>query len=371
MTYHITEHEQSLAIINLKRLEEQFVGSMREQGHTSEGDFILGGAGDELTLQANTADFNRWQIVPSVMNGLYHGLGDTNTSLLGQKLAVPILISPSAAHGLVHRQAEKATLQGAQQASSLMTVSHFSNETLTAIQAAAPRAPWFYHYDEDVDAGLNQFLLETAVQAGAKAIVVGVFGASFGRRERDLFNRFDFPVDLPFGQLAAYTGYPEGLDILSVNHRKRPDITPDRIARIKSITGLPVIVKGIQNATDAIRAVTGGADAIWVSNTGGRQLDGGRSTIEALPEIAQVVQQRVPIILDSGIRRGQHIFKALALGADVVAVGRPVLYGLHLGGAQGVASVIQHLQMELVNTMLLAGVQNITHLKQQARVIRH
>jgi isopentenyl diphosphate isomerase/L-lactate dehydrogenase-like FMN-dependent dehydrogenase len=370
MTYHITNHHQQLPIINLKALEQQFVSSMHEQGHDGEADFIVGGAGDELTLRANTEDFDYWQIVPSVMNGLYHGLGDTTTTLLGQPLESPIIIAPSAAHGLVHREAEKATLQGAKRAGSLMTISHFSNEKLLDIHSTAPDTPWFYHYDADIDEGLNQFLLNEAVRAGAKAIVVGVFGASFGRRESDLFNQFDFPIDLPFGQLAEYTDYPEGLDILSVNHRKRPDITPDKLAHIKEITGLPVIVKGIQNGTDAIRAMTGGADAIWISNTGGRQLDGARSTIESLPEIAQAVQQRVPIIFDSGIRRGQHIFKALDLGADIVALGRPVLYGLHLGGAKGVDSVIQHLRTELVNTMLLAGVQNISQLKQHARLVR-
>ena len=371
MSYKTTNHNQKLAIVNLAELEHKFSESMELEGHKDEKDFILGGAGDELSLRANSDDFNLWSIVPSVMNGLYHGLGDTTQSLLGVDLKVPIITSASAAHGLVHQQAEKATLQGSQDAGTLMTISTYSNELLSSIHHAAPSADWFYQHSPDKDEEFSRFLLDEAVKQGAKAIVIGVYGADFGRRERDLFNQFDFPLDLPFRQLTAYPNYPTDLDIFEVNNRKRTDITPEAIAELKAYTGLPVIIKGIQSDTDALRAIDHGADAIWVSNTGGRQLDGTRSTIKALPEISKVVQGRVPIIFDSGIRRGQHIFKALALGADVVAIGRPALYGLHLGGAKGVTEVIQHLQKELLNTMLLSGVTSISELKQHARLERN
>ena len=135
-------------------------------------------------------------------------------------------------------------------------------------------------------------------------------------------------------------------------------MTPDDIKTIKEITNLPVIVKGIQSPEDAVIAISAGADGIWVSNHGGRQLDGGPASFEVLPKIAEVVNKRVPVIFDSGVRRGEHVFKALASGADLVAIGRPVIYGLNLGGAEGVTSVFEHLNKELSITMQLAGNKN-------------
>ncbi|EGK2615600.1 alpha-hydroxy-acid oxidizing protein, partial [Salmonella enterica] len=139
--------------------------------------------------------------------------------------------------------------------------------------------------------------------------------------------------------------------------------TPEDIAYVHRISGLPVIVKGIQSPEDAEIAIQAGAAGIWVSNHGGRQLDSGPSSFDMLPAIAKVVNKRVPVIFDSGVRRGSHVFKALASGADIVAVGRPVLYGLNLGGAQGVASVIEQLNKELTINMMLGGARNIEQVK--------
>lgn len=370
MSYKTSEKSQYLDIVNIKALERQFQNSMKKENHSAEADFILGGAGGEETLRANTDDFRNFKIIPSVMHGLFDGLANTSTSFLGQKLTLPIIVSPSAAHGLVHENAEQETIRGVAESGSIMTVSHFSNQLISSIHDSSPETPWLYHYDEDSDPGMNRFLLDTAVRNKAKAIVIGVFGASFGRRERDLTNKFDFPSDLPFQQLSAYTDYPKGLDIRSVNNRKHSDITTDRIKVIKKYSKLPVIIKGVQNGIDAVRAIEAGADAVWISNTGGRQLDGTRSTIDALPEISRAVNKRVPIIFDSGVRNGQHVFKALALGANLVALGRPILYGLHMGGSKGVESVMRHMQGELENTMLLSGVKNLEELHKYARVER-
>lgn len=139
--------------------------------------------------------------------------------------------------------------------------------------------------------------------------------------------------------------------------------TPADIKYVKQLTGLPVIVKGVQLAEDADIAIRAGADVIWISNHGGRQLDSGPSSFDVLPGIAKVVNKRVPIIFDSGVRRGSHVFKALASGADIVAVGRPILYGLNLGGAEGVYSVIEHLNKELTTNMMLAGAKDIESVK--------
>ncbi|EJF00781.1 alpha-hydroxy-acid oxidizing protein [Liquorilactobacillus mali] len=367
MSYNTSSVEKELEIINIPDLEREFEKSMAAAAHEKEADFIVGGAGAEHTLHHNISDFDNWEIVPSVIHGLDESKGNTTSEILGIKLKTPIIVSPSAAHGLVHSSAESGTLKGTFNAGSLMTISTFSNQLLKTIHGSTPAAPWFYQFSFDQNQHLNDFLLNEAVQQGAKAIVVGVFGASFGRRERDIRNHFDFDPDLPFRQLAAFPEYPTGLDILKVNNRKR-DINPDEIAKIKKQTGLPVLIKGIQSGEDAIRAIENGADGIWISNTGGRQLDGIRSTIKALPEIAEAVNKRVPIIFDSGIRRGQQVFKALALGADLVAIGRAPLYGLHFGGSKGVTSVLEQLRTELLNTMLLAGVTNIKKLKNNTRL---
>lgn len=140
-------------------------------------------------------------------------------------------------------------------------------------------------------------------------------------------------------------------------------MTPEDIKKIKDLTNLPVIVKGIQSPEDAEVAISAGADGIWVSNHGGRQLDGGPASFEVLPKVAEVVNKRVPVIFDSGVRRGEHVFKALASGADLVAIGRPVIYGLNLGGAQGVTSVFDHLNKELSITMQLAGTRTVNEIK--------
>lgn len=369
MSYSINSAEKKLSIINLFDLEEKFQKSMQQSNHEKEADFILGGAGSEYTLRHNISDFDDWEIVPSVMHGLCEDDGVTTTKIFDIDLKTPIIVSPSAAHGLVHKSAELGTIKGTFNAGSLMTVSTFSNELLKDIHESSPNAPWFYQFSMDQNEKLSDFLLHEAVTQGAKAIVVGVFGASFGRRERDIRNNFDFDPDLPFRQLAAFPDYPKNLDILKVNGRTR-DISPKEIAVIKKKTGLPVLIKGIQTGEDAIRAIEFGADGIWISNTGGRQLDGIRSTINALPEIAKAVNKRVPIVFDSGIRRGQQVFKALALGADLVAIGRAPLYGLHFGGHKGVTSVLAQLQVELLNTMLLSGITTIDEIKQNARLVR-
>lgn len=168
--------------------------------------------------------------------------------------------------------------------------------------------------------------------------------------------------------LAAYSnktgsGDGQGKGIAEIYAAAKQGLELTDIQKIKAWTNLPVIVKGIQAPEDAEAAILAGADAIWVSNHGGRQLDGGPASFDVLPSIAKTVAKRVPVIFDSGVRRGEHVFKALASGADLVAIGRPVIYGLNLGGADGVKSVFDHLKMELSITMQLAGTKTIEAVK--------
>ena len=164
--------------------------------------------------------------------------------------------------------------------------------------------------------------------------------------------------------LAAYSSQDGvGKGIAEIYAAAKADFVPSDIDKIKTLSGLPVLVKGIQSPEDAEAAIKAGADGIWVSNHGGRQLNGGPASITVLPSIASVVSRRVPIVFDSGVRRGSHVFKALASGADLVALGRPLIYGLNLGGAEGVKSVFDQINHELSIVMQLAGTKDIEAIK--------
>ena len=212
------------------------------------------------------------------------------------------------------------------------------------------------------------FLIRKAVRAGVKAIIMTVDSTLGGYREEDIVSHFQFPLPMP--NLAAYSSSDGvGKGISEIYAAAKQDFVPEDVAKVKEMSGLPVLVKGIQSPEDALTAIQAGADGFWVSNHGGRQLDGGPASIAVLPSIAEAVSHRVPIIFDSGVRRGQHVFKALASGADLVAIGRPVIYGLNLGGAEGVKSVFDHLNMELSITMQLAGTKTIEDVK-KAKLLR-
>ena len=247
------------------------------------------------------------------------------------------------------------------------SISTYANTTIKDAADAAPGAPQFFQLYMSKDDGFNEFILKKAVEAGAKAIILTADSTLGGYREEDVINQFQF-FPLPMPNLDAYSeqsasGNGEGKGIAEIYAAAKQGLTPDDIKTIKEITNLPVIVKGIQSPEDAVIAISAGADGIWVSNHGGRQLDGGPASFEVLPKIAEVVNKRVPVIFDSGVRRGEHVFKALASGADLVAIGRPVIYGLNLGGAEGVTSVFEHLNKELSITMQLAGTKTIDEVK--------
>ena len=204
-------------------------------------------------------------------------------------------------------------------------------------------------------------MIQQAEALGYRAVILTVDAPVGGNRVRDLRNRFKFPLDLP--NVPKQSGPTKGRGIGEIFASAKNDFVPYDIMWVKSETRLPVIVKGIMHPDDAEIAILAGADAIWVSNHGGRQLDGAPAAFDVLSEIAHRVNKRVPIIFDSGIRRGQHIFKAIASGADVVAIGRPVIYGLALGGWRGVESVFEYLRADLQRVMWLAGAQTVDDIK--------
>jgi isopentenyl diphosphate isomerase/L-lactate dehydrogenase-like FMN-dependent dehydrogenase len=304
-----------------------------------------------------------------VLQGIDHA--DLSTELFGIPLATPIIQAPSAAQGLAHVKGEVDTAIGVAKAGSIFSISTYANTKIEDAAVAVPDAPQFFQLYMSKDDEFNQFLLNKAVQSGAKAIILTVDSTLGGYREEDIINEFTFPLPMP--NLAAFSeesgsGQGQGKGISEIYAAAKQGIVPEDIQKIKAMSGLPVIVKGIQSPEDAETAIQFGADGIWVSNHGGRQLDGGPASFDVLPQIAKVVRKRVPVIFDSGIRRGEHVFKALASGADIVAIGRPIIYGLYLGGAAGVTSVFEHLNKELAITMQLAGTKTIAAVKETSLI---
>ncbi len=243
-----------------------------------------------------------------------------------------------------------------------MAQSTYSSTSIADTAAAGNGAPQLFQLYMSKDWDFNKSLLDEAKKAGVKGIILTVDATVDGYREEDIINNFQFPIPMP--NLEKYSaGDGKGKGIGEIYASAAQKISEDDVRRIAEYTDLPVIVKGVQSPEDALRAIGAGAAAIYVSNHGGRQLNGGPASFDVLPAIAKAVNKRVPIIFDSGVRRGSHAFKALAAGADLVAFGRPVIYGLALGGAEGVQSVFEQIDHELEIIMQLAGTKTIADVK--------
>ena len=343
---------QKIRIINLRELEARAEKIIPPGGFG----YIAGGAGDEWTMRENVAAYERIGIEPHYLAGL--GNADIATTLLGSKLSMPIIVAPMGGQGLAHESKEAGTAKGTDAAGTLFTLSQMSNLTMEEVAASSPGPKWFQLYFPE-DRGLASELLHRAKAAGYSVIVITIDGFVGSNRERDARNEFQSPLPSANMPKAVGSGY-------AASHRAmKVDLGWDDVAFVQRETGLPVVLKGVLSPSLAAMAIERGVAALQVSNHGGRQLDGVPATISVLPRIVQVAQGRVPIILDGGIRRGQDVFKALALGADAVALGRPVLYGLALGGWMGVQGVLEHIKAEFVMTMRLAGAASLRDVSRQ------
>ncbi|WNG35594.1 alpha-hydroxy-acid oxidizing protein [Archangium minus] len=315
-------------------------------------DLFAGGADDEVTLRANENAFARLGLVPRVLRG--RGRPQLETTLLGCRTSMPIVIAPTAFHRLAHPDGERATARAAAAAGAIMTVSMASTTAIEEIaEASAGGTLWFQLYLQP-DLGFTEALIRRVEAAGCKALVVTVDSPVFGRRERDLRNGF---TDLPSG-LCCENMRPAGPG--GTRGPARPiafseALSWEHIDWLRKSTSLPLVLKGLVHPADAKMALERGVDAVLVSNHGGRQLDTIPATLELLPPIAEAIGGRLPILLDGGIRRGTDIVKALALGANAVAIGRPVLWGLAAEGEAGVAHVLETLRSELERAMALCG----------------
>lgn len=305
--------------------------------------YYAGGSDDEVSVQTNQSDFGRIRLRPRMLVDISHC--DTSTSVLGSPVSMPILVAPSAFHCMAHPDGECATAQGAGATGSLMIAATDSTRTIEEISQAASGPLWFQLYLYPTHE-IAAKLVKRAEAAGCKAIVLTVDMPVLGHRERDLRNQFVIPP--PSLARANFAG-------VEVNGHAWVNLTWKDVDWLKSITSLPILVKGILTAEDALLALEHGVSGIVVSNHGGRQLDSAVSGIEALPEVIEAVAGRCEVYVDGGIRRGTDILKALALGARAVLVGRPILWGLAVNGAPGVQHVLEILHTELERAMKLSG----------------
>jgi L-lactate oxidase len=349
VAYEGSKLNRKLEIVNLLDLETEAQKVLPAGGFG----YISGGSGANWTRRENTEAFSRVNIEPQALSGV--AKVDLTTEVLGSKLSMPVFIPPMGSHGLAHVDKEAATAKGAAAVGTLMATSTMSNLSLEEIASHNPGPKWFQIY-VPTDRGYTRELLQRAKAAGYTAIAPTVDNVWAYPREENIRNVFRPPSTLGRGNLPRGVDPATGSKMLGA--RKR-DLDWKDLEWIKQESGLPVMPKGIQSAKAAAMAVKVGLDGVWVSNHGGRAFDGVQATITVLPRIAQAVDGRVPIVLDSGVRRADHVFKALALGATVVGMGRPIMYGLALGGAQGVQSVLEHVRNNLIIVMRLAGTKNV------------
>lgn len=299
------------------------------------------GSDDEVSLRANRAAYERIRLRPRILVDV--STVDIRTTVLGTPISMPLMVAPTAFHSLAHPEGECATARGVGLSDTLMVASTSSTRTLEEIASSAGGPLWFQLYIADRVSAAR--LVRNAAAVGYKALVVTVDSPVWGHKERSIREHFSLPAHL--GK-ANFTEEEDG----SNNDQT---VTWETLAWLRSLTPLPIVLKGILTAEDALLAVEHGIEGIIVSNHGGRQLDGVEAPIEVLPEIVEAVAGRCEIYVDGGIRRGTDMLKALALGARAVLVGRPVLWGLAYNGSEGVHEVLEILRDEFERAIKLAG----------------
>ncbi len=330
-------------------------------------DYLRSGGADEITMRENRLGFDRLRLSPRVMTDV--SKIDTHLSLFGCEFEFPMLLAPIAYHRLFHPEGELATARGASAAGAALTVSSFTTTAIEDIARNMRRPFWFQLYMQR-DRDFSKGMVERAVAAGAKAVCLTADTPVLGCRYGQL------AFHLPQGMECMHL---RGLNVGGINvagqlsgHQTQgakiydnlfdPSMNWNDLEWLRSAAGVPVLIKGVLNPQDAARAVDAGADGVIVSTHGGRNLDGLPGTIEALPRVVEAVRGRIPVMLDSGIRRGTDVLMALALGASAVFIGRPYIYGLAAGGAQGVERVITILRDEFARAMALTGRRSLAEI---------
>jgi lactate 2-monooxygenase len=375
--------------------------------------YVRAGAGNERTMFANRQAFDRWRIVPRMLRDVSER--DTSVELFGRRLSSPFLLAPIGVLELAHRDADVAVARAARQTDTPMIFSNQASRPMEEVAQVLGDSPrWFQLYWSKSDELVESFAWR-AERCGCEAIVVTLDTTILGWRSRDLERGYlpflrgkgiaQYTSDPVFRQLldepAAKSppeqqpkpnlhalrvlidltrAYPDGfLRTLRSGHGRaavqrfvdiysRPSLTWERLAFLRERTRLPILLKGILHPEDAAQAIDAGVDGIVVSNHGGRQVDGAIATLEALPAVVDAVGGRIPVLLDSGIRGGADAFKALALGASAVLIGRPYVYGLAIAGETGVREVIANFAADFELTMGLAGRRAVAEIDSSALV---
>lgn len=393
--------------VGAQALEDAARDAMSEEAFA----YVAGGAGAESTVRENRAAFERWRIVPRMLRDV--SARDTSMELFGERLAAPVLLSPVGVLEMAHPEADLAVARAAAETGVPFIFSSqasFPMEDTASVMGDAPR--WFQLYWSKSDALVESFVAR-AESSGCGAIVVTLDTTLLGWRTRDLELAYlpflrgkgiaqyvsdpvfleslhgpppEGPAPPPrqvnpsslrtFASLtAAHPGgfwknlrRPEPLRAVQqfIATYSRPSLTWDELPFLRARTRLPIILKGILHPDDARRAVDAGMDGVIVSNHGGRQVDGSVAALDALPGVAEAVAGRVPVLMDSGVRGGADVFRALALGARAVCLGRPYVYGLAVAGQAGVAEVIRNLLADFELTMALSGCRSLGEITRES-----
>jgi isopentenyl diphosphate isomerase/L-lactate dehydrogenase-like FMN-dependent dehydrogenase len=337
--------EQLLTVDDAERMAEKAV--------TPEAwSYIVGGAGDERTLRWNREAFSKFRLRPRVLVDV--STVSTEATVLGTPVSMPALVAPMAFQQIAHEEGEVAMARGAAAAGTLMCVSTVATATPADIAAAAPDAPRWLQIYVFRDRGVSDDVIAQALEAGFTALVLTADLPVYGIRHREARTGFEAPEDDVPAIVAAWArgGEREGHHSLEL---LESGLEWDYVTELRERWNVPVIVKGLVTAEDADLACQYGAAGVVVSNHGGRQLDGAIASLEALPEVVDVVGDRAEVFLDGGVRRGTDVVMALALGARAVLVGRPALYGLAFGGSKGVEQVLEIVREETENALALLG----------------
>ncbi|CAP22771.1 Protein CBG01477 [Caenorhabditis briggsae] len=342
-------------------------------------DYYESGAEQETTLRRNVSAFDNLLIRPRCLRSV-ESIDTSVTWLNGKRAAYPLGIAPTAFQKMATKDGELSTVRGAAASKSIMICSSWSTTSIEEIGKEAKivgAALWFQLYVYK-DRNVTESLIHRAEAAGVEALVLTVDTPVLGRRLKDTYNKFSLPHHLKFANFESNTQaeMPKGHTGESgfmqyVSLQIDPSLDWNTLEWIKTKTKLPVIVKGVMRGDDALLALGAGADGIIVSNHGGRQMDSSIATIEALPEVLAAVDKRIPVWMDGGVRNGRDIFKAVALGARGVFVGRPVLWGLATSGSSGVVAVLGILQKEFLHSMQLSGYRSIEELQKDDRAVVH
>jgi L-lactate dehydrogenase (cytochrome) len=348
--------------------------------------YIDGAADDELTYQRNTQSFQSCDLVPNILRGVENI--DMSVTVMKQELAMPIYCSPTALQRIFHHEGENAVAAAANKFGTLFGVSSLGTASLTEIRDRY-NGPQCYQFYFHKDRGLNDAMVERAQEAGFNALALTVDTITGGNRERDLYTGFTSPPRLSLRSLMSFAVHPswalnyffrEAFELAELKDFVQQgsnvavsigDYFAEMLDQsmnwadaeaLRAKWNGPFCLKGVMSVADAKKAVDIGADAIMVSNHGGRQLDGSRSPFDQISEISDAVGDKIDVILDGGVRRGTHVLKAIAAGAKACSGGRMYLYSLAAAGQPGVEKALQNLRTEIERDMKLLGVTNIAQI---------